>query len=102
MGAIEHLTIRLPADMVARLRDRIATGEFADESAAIEDAIMAAEEVDMFADEEPEMSAEEIAWVREEVAAALREYDRDPSSGLTAEQVLAHLAEEHAKYEGRR
>lgn len=103
MGAIEHLTISLPAEMVARLRDRVRAGEFADESAVIEDALADAEAIQLAEALAPLMSDEEAdQWVRTEVTAALEEYDRDPSSAVSADQILADLAADRIAVESGR
>jgi antitoxin ParD1/3/4 len=63
MGAIERITIDLPAGMAARLRARLAAGEFASESEAVIDALLALEAA-------PADDAGVDAWLRGPVAEA--------------------------------
>ena len=94
MAAIEHMTISLPAGMVARLRDRIRAGEYKDESAAVEDALSAADAEHILAALLPLAAGAGTATMQEQVLAALEEHDEDPDDGFSIEQVLQHLQED--------
>lgn len=87
MAAIEHLTISLPAKMAAKLRERVAAGEFPDIDTAVAEALLGLEvshsEIDVAAEEE---------FIRREVLPALARYDADPSRAMSMEQVDEYLA----------
>ena len=66
-------------DEVARLiRDKVASGEYASESAVIEDGVLSLE-----TQREPD------AWVRSQMAPAYDSYRRDPASARPAEEIFA-------------
>ena len=95
MGAIEHLTISLPADMVARLRDRVKAGDFADESAVIEDELARAEAARAVELLLPEINDADVEhWLQTEVAAACVEMDQNPADGIPIDEVVAYLKAE--------
>ena len=86
MPEIEQLTINLPAPVARLIREKVESGEYANESEVIADGIL-----------QLNGSGVEITdnWLRKEAVPSLQSIDADPSRGLTADQVLAHLHERH-------
>jgi antitoxin ParD1/3/4 len=83
--ATQEFTVTLPKDVVEIIRSKVSSGEYASESAFIEDAIV---EMAIFADQDPSGFER---WIATE---GVRRYDAmkaDPSRGLTTEQVFANL-----------
>lgn len=87
MGAIEHLTFAVPADLADSIRSHVMSGEYASENDIVVEALRLWS-YDEGLEDDPDVEA----WLRREVLPALEEYDRDPSRALTGEQVLANLA----------
>jgi len=84
MRTTQQLSITLPTDMAEAVKAKVRTGEYASESEVIREGLRA-------------LTARERAvehWLATEVARAHDELAADPSQALTAEQVLARLAEE--------
>jgi antitoxin ParD1/3/4 len=88
----QQLTVTLPDDVAARVRERVAAGQHTDESAVIEDAIR---ELDDAWDPTGDPKFE--AFLRREVLPAIEELDRDPSSAVSLEQVRRELAEDRLR-----
>ncbi|QIV86887.1 type II toxin-antitoxin system ParD family antitoxin [Glutamicibacter mishrai] len=85
MRTTKQLSITLPEEMAKELKSRVASGAYASESEVIRDGLRA-----LFARD----NAVE-AWLREEVAASYDELRNDPSQGISAVDVRAHLAQVH-------
>ena len=92
MGAIEHLTIPLSVETADAMRSQVAAGDYADLGELVEAALLSLG-LDRFAEEHP-VDDEEF---RRQVLAALAEYDRDPSSALTIDEVKVRLATDRAQ-----
>ena len=88
MGASEHLTITVPADLADDIRAHVTSGEYASENDIIVEALQL-----WRYDEGIEGDPDHEAWIRREVAPALDAYDRDRSRGMTIAQVRVALAE---------
>ncbi len=85
-----QLSITLPTDMAARVKERVASGEYASESEVIRDGLRVLQARDRALD----------AWLRIDVA---RSYDRlkaDRGSARTSDEVLEALAAEHRRVTG--
>jgi Arc/MetJ-type ribon-helix-helix transcriptional regulator len=84
-----QLTVTLPNSVIDILRAKVCAGEYPDESAAVEAAI-----IDSLL---PPFSDEDISddWLRKEVVPVLEAMNADPSRGLTIEQVRENLARRH-------
>ncbi|HTR16717.1 MAG TPA: ribbon-helix-helix protein, CopG family [Acetobacteraceae bacterium] len=80
MQNAEKISITLPPDMLQRLRDAVAAGEYASTSEALRDAVRSW-------DRQRREDAERLAGLRERVARALA----DPRPSLTEADVLARL-----------
>jgi putative addiction module CopG family antidote len=87
MRTTQQLSITLPNDMAELVKAKVQTGEYASESEVIRDGLRA-------------LLARERAvdgWLRDQVGPAYDALKADPSRAVTAEQVRARLAAEHAK-----
>lgn len=96
MGAIEHLTIPIAVETADAMRSQVAAGGYADLGELVEAALLSLA-LDRYAEEHPVTDDD----MRQEVLAALAEYDRDPSTALSAEQVLANLRADRIALEKR-
>ena len=87
MRTTQQFSITLPNDMADMVKAKVQTGEYASESEVIRDGLRA-------------LLARERAvedWLREQVGPAYDALKADPASAVTAEQVRARLAAEHAR-----
>ena len=87
MRTAQQFSITLPKDMADMVKAKVQTGEYASESEVIRDGLRA-------------LLARERAvedWLREQVGPAYDALKADPASAVTAEQVRARLAAEHAR-----
>ena len=91
MGAIEHLTISLPTTLADKMRASVAAGDYANESELIRDALQLFE-----LDQDDADAGSDWAFVRTEVLAALAEYDQDPTTGYTIDEVRRRLTAKRA------
>lgn len=87
MRTTQQLSITLPNDMVDVVKTKVRTGEYASESEVIRDGLRAL----MARDRAVER------WLHSQVGAAYDALKADPSRAVTADQVRARLAAEHAK-----
>ena len=94
MGAIEHLTVALSAEAIGSIRARVASGDYTDEGAVIEQALAALRALDDdIASTLPEVRDDEVErWLRTEVATIFDEHDLDSSSVLSIDDVRRSLA----------
>ena len=91
-SSTSRLTVTLPNNVIDIIRAKVSSGEYSDESAAVEAAIIDSL-LPPFADEE--LSDE---WLRKEVVPVLEAMNADPSRGLTIEQVRENLARRHKTF----
>ena len=82
MRTTKQLSITLPNEMAAELKERVNSGAYSSESEVIRDGLRA-----LFARDE----AVE-AWLRSEVRASYEELRADPSRALSSEDIRAELA----------
>lgn len=75
------LTLTLPEDQIADLRARVAAGQYADEAAAVSDALRIAFGRDAALE----------AWLKTEVVAAWDEHQDDPGAAVPAEDIMQEL-----------
>jgi putative addiction module CopG family antidote len=87
MRTTQQLSITLPNDMADAVKAKVQTGEYATESEVIRDGLRAL----MARDRAVE------SWLQNQVGPAFDALKADPSRAVTAEQVRARLAAEHAK-----
>ena len=86
MRTTRQLSITLPNDMAAALREKVSAGEYASESEAVREGLRA-----LFA---RDRAVE--AWLRTEVAAAYDAVAADPGRTVSARAVRDRLAAEHS------
>jgi antitoxin ParD1/3/4 len=83
----QQLSITLPNDMADIVKAKVRTGEYATESEVIRDGLRALLARDRAVE----------SWLQQQVGPALDALKADPSRAVTADQVRARLAAEHAK-----
>lgn len=86
MRTTKQLSITLPNEMAAALKERVSSGAYASESEVIRDGLRA-----LFARDEAVES-----WLRSEVQASYEELRADPSRAVDAADIRAELARWHA------
>ena len=87
MRTTQQLSITLPNDMADVVKAKVRAGEYASESEVIRDGLL----VLMARDRAVEN------WLHNQVGPAFDALKSDPSRAVTADQVRARLAAEHAK-----
>jgi putative addiction module CopG family antidote len=86
MRTTQQMSITLPKDMADAVKAKVRAGEYASESEVVRDGLRAL----MARDRAVE------TWLHAQVGPAFDALQTDPSRTVTAEQVRARLAEEHA------
>lgn len=87
MRTTQQLSITLPNEMVDVVKAKVRAGEYASESEVIRDGLRALLARDRAVEN----------WLHEQVGPAYDALKADPSRAVTAGQVRARLAAEHAK-----
>lgn len=87
MRTTQQMSITLPNDMADIVKSKVRTGEYASESEVIRDGLRALMARDRAVDH----------WLHKQVGPAYDALKAHPSRAVTADQVRAHLAAEHAK-----
>lgn len=87
MRTTQQMSITLPNDMADVVKAKVRSGEYASESEVIRDGLRAL----MARDRAVE------SWLHDQVGPAYDALKADPTRGVTADQVRARLAAEHAK-----
>jgi putative addiction module CopG family antidote len=87
MRTTQQMSITLPNEMADVVKAKVRAGEYASESEVIRDGLRAL----MARDRAVE------SWLHNQVGPAYDALKADPSRALTADQVRARLAAEHAK-----
>lgn len=87
MRTTQQMSITLPKDMADTVKAKVRAGEYASESEVIRDGLRAL----MARDRAVE------SWLHNQVGPAYDALKADPSRAVTADQVRARLAAEHAK-----
>lgn len=87
MRTTQQMSITLPNDMADVVKTKVRSGEYASESEVIRDGLRAL----MARDRAVE------SWLNTQVGPAYDALKADPSRAVTADQVRARLAAEHAK-----
>lgn len=87
MRTTRQMSITLPKDMAEMVKTKVSAGEYASESEVIRDGLRAL------------MARDQVVenWLHGEVGPIYDALKVDPSRAVTAEQVRARLAAEHAK-----
>jgi antitoxin ParD1/3/4 len=81
MTTSQVFKIELPPEMVALIKDKVASGAYASESDVIRDGLQALEDRDAALEE----------WLTTEVAEAYDEYKADPTTVMPASEVLERI-----------
>lgn len=87
MRTTQQMSITLPNEMAAQIKERVSSGEYASESEVIREGLRA-------------LAAREQAaekWLREQVVPAYEALKADPESSVSSMQLRKKLAEEHRK-----
>lgn len=87
MRTTQQMSITLPNDMADVVKSKVRTGEYASESEVIREGLRAL----MARDRAVE------SWLHAQVGPAFDALKAEPSRAVTADQVRARLAAEHAK-----
>lgn len=87
MRTTQQLSITLPNDMADVVKSKVQAGEYASESEVIRDGLRALLARDRAVE----------SWLHQQVGPAYDALQADPSRAVTATQVRARLAAEHAK-----
>jgi antitoxin ParD1/3/4 len=87
MRTTQQMSITLPNDMADAVRAKVRAGEYASESEVIRDGLRALIARDQAVE----------SWLHAQVGPAYDALKTDPSRAVTADQVRARLAAEHAK-----
>ena len=87
MRTTKKMSITLPNEMADLVKDKVRTGEYASDSEVIRDGLRAL----MARDRAIE------SWLENQVGPAYDALKAEPSRAVTADQVRARLAAEHAK-----
>src|SRR6218665_4155873 len=87
MRTTQQLSITLPNDMSDMIKAKVRTGEYASESEVIRDGLRTLLARDRAVE----------SWLHQQVGPAYDALKADPSRAVTADQVRARLAAEHAK-----
>lgn len=87
MRTTQQMSITLPREMADAIKAKVEAGEYATESEVIRDGLRALLARDRAVE----------SWLRDQVGPAYDALKAEPSRALTAKQVRARLAAEHAK-----
>jgi putative addiction module CopG family antidote len=87
MRTTQQLSITLPNEMVDVVKAKVRAGEYASESEVIRDGLRALLARDRAVE----------SWLREQVGPAYDALKADPARAVTADQIRARLAAQHAK-----
>ena len=87
MRTTQQLSITLPNEMADAVKAKVRTGEYASESEVIREGLRALMERDRAVEN----------WLNSQVGPAYDALKADPSRAVSADQVRARLAAEHAK-----
>ncbi len=97
MANTEQITITLPTDLVSKVHERVAAGDFPNASELVQQSL---EEFVVNGGGPLEMSKPEFdRWLKAEVSPAYEAMKRDPARGRTAEQVRDRVAQECSAFE---
>ncbi len=87
MRNTQPMSITLPHDMAAMVKDKVASGEYATESEVIRDGLRTLLARD----------AAIASWLQDEVAKSYDELAAAPETGIPASEVMAQLRETYRK-----
>ncbi len=87
MRTTQQMSITLPNEMANAVKDKVRAGEYATESEVIRDGLRVLLARDRLVE----------SWLRHQVGSAYDALKADPSQAVSADQIRARLAAEHAK-----
>ena len=87
MRTTQQMSITLPNEMANAVKDKVRAGEYATESEVIRDGLRVLLARDRLVE----------SWLRHQVGSAYDALKADPSRAVSADQIRARLAAEHAK-----
>jgi antitoxin ParD1/3/4 len=87
MRSTQQFSVTLPNEMAVKVRNKVASGEYASESEVIREGLRALQARDKALDQ----------WLRNEVAPAYKALKADPSRGLTLDKTRVALTARHAR-----
>ncbi|HEX8240864.1 MAG TPA: type II toxin-antitoxin system ParD family antitoxin [Allosphingosinicella sp.] len=87
MADRHHLIVTLPDDMADRVRAKVASGEYANESDVVIEALRTLEDREQCVEQ----------WLRTEVVQAYDELEADPAGGVSLDEVRESLAVLHER-----
>lgn len=91
MRTTQQISVTLPLEMAARIKAKVASGEYASESEVVRDGLRALQARDRAVDE----------WLRRDVVQIYDAMKRDPARGRSADQVMTALANLDEQFDGR-
>ncbi|WIY82609.1 type II toxin-antitoxin system ParD family antitoxin [Propionimicrobium sp. PCR01-08-3] len=89
MASTQQLNITLPGDLADAVKQRVASGEYANESEVLQEGLQELLDRDAAVEQ----------WLRTEVVASVQEMRADPSRWISSEDMRAHLLTLRAKYD---
>jgi len=87
MRNTQPISITLPHDMAAMVKEKVASGEYATESEVIRDGLRALQARDAALEK----------WLHEEVAKSYDEFNANPESGIPADEIVARVRASYLK-----
>jgi antitoxin ParD1/3/4 len=81
MSALKEMQITLPADLVARLRDKLESGHYASESEVIAESLSALDDRDAAIE----------SWLTNDVGPAYDRWRADPTRAMPIDEAFARL-----------
>ena len=92
MRTTQQMSITLPNELAAAVREKVASGEYASESEVIRDGLRVLIARDRVVER----------WLRNKVGPAYDALKSDPSRAVSADQIRARLVAEHQQAKSRR
>ena len=92
MRTTQQMSIALPNELAAAVKQKVASGEYASESEVIRDGLRVLIARDRVVER----------WLRDKVGPAYDALKSDPARAVGAEQIRARLAAEHQRAKGRK
>lgn len=94
MSKSSQITITLPDEIVIAMQERVASGEYRNESEVILNSLEFLFEHDL-SPHDGDPAYEE--WLRTEVVASINELSANPSSAISSDELRVRMAQRHAE-----
>jgi antitoxin ParD1/3/4 len=88
--------IQLPDELAEMIDSKVASGDFQSPSALLAESL-----VDWFASDTLLPSDHIPDWMVDRIRLSLAEYERDPSTAISAEQAFANILDRHAAHKNK-